>query len=123
MRVWKVFDLKNGKPHFLFHALEGTRQVPLDKLLRAKRVDATDGSGTTVYKSGFHVFPKLQDVRDWTESLTYTDTRVLVRVNVLNAEPKKHSRSNIKLASHMVVTKEDWKRRKPLSRIAKKKEK
>ena len=47
---------KGGTLRFLFHGLEGSRIVPLDKWLKAKRRRVKDGTSKHKYLSGFHVF-------------------------------------------------------------------
>lgn len=112
--MFKVFDDKNDKPHFLFHALEGSREVPLGIKIKAERKRVTDGSGVTKYESGFHIFPDIKAVKEWSKSVTNFDNRVVVKVQCWKLRPKSHSRQNILLADKMIVEEDEWGKRQKL---------
>lgn len=113
-KVWKVFDLKDGLPHFLFHGLGGSRRASVGKWLNAEKKDATDGSGTTVYTSGFHAFPSQSDVVDWAKYVNHVDDRVVVRVDIRRTRPKSHGRGNVILADQLRISPSSWVNRIPL---------
>jgi len=47
---------KEAVLRFLFHGLEGSRTVPLNRWLKAKKRRVKDGTSKHKYLSGFHVF-------------------------------------------------------------------
>ena len=56
-KVYKAFRRdENGDLRFLFHGLDGSRTVPLNKWLKAKQRRVKDGTSKHKYLSGFHFF-------------------------------------------------------------------
>lgn len=115
--MYKVFDIKNGAPHFLFHGLKRTRKAEVGKWMKAEEKPVTDGSCATIYTSGFHCFPSIQSIREWAKQVTHIDDRVVVKVQVKKTQPKSHAKTSITLASQLLITHQAWSKRKPLCNV------
>lgn len=112
MIAYRIFDNKDGRPHTLFHGVNGSRKLETGKWIEAKVKNVTDGSGLTVYQSGFHVLSTKEEaisvLRDTFKNL---DQRVVAKVQVRDTWPKKHSRHGVTLARFMKISEGDWKAR------------
>jgi hypothetical protein len=113
-KVYKVFELKNSQPYFMFYGINGSRTVELNTNLIAERKLVRDGSGKRWYKSGFHVYCSLDVLKKFIKTLKINrDTRFIVEV--LAKDPKrKHERSKAYLSREIVVTKKAWNDRIPI---------
>lgn len=99
---------EDGRPRFLFHGNSGSLVVPLDKWIQAEERQATDGSGTTVYLSGFHSFGSEDCLEAWLKTTTHH--HVVVRgVLVRATRRKEHSRHpDVVLSRWLYVPSEAW---------------
>jgi hypothetical protein len=89
--VLKAFRTdKAGRLRYLFHGNAGSTLVPLDTWVKAEEKMVTDGSGNTVYLSGFHAFITTEALKDWNKTLRYD--KVVVPVKVRETRPKAHSK-------------------------------
>jgi len=118
MTGYKVFDIKNDQPLFIFHGINRSRVVPLNTWLKADKKMVTDGSCNTQYLSGFHIFPSYQAITDWCKTVKHVDERVVVQVHAKKTRPKRHSKHTVVLADHLIVYSEDWNQRVPLRNFA-----
>jgi hypothetical protein len=112
MIAYRIFDDKDGRPHTLFHAVNGTRRLPTDTWIEADVKAVTDGSGLTSYQSGFHLLKtRKQAVEVLTRTFKLLDKRVIAKVHAIGLWPKTHSRHNVVLSKLMYVKEKDWRRR------------
>ncbi len=109
MRMWKVFEEHGGRPRFLYHGLRGTRDVPLDRWLKAERKWVSEGSNP-YYWSAFHVFLSQADVAKWKRKAPKVKGRVCVEVDT---GPVRHKPTAglSHLACRMRVRRRAWERR------------
>lgn len=78
----KAFQVgEDGLPRFIFHGVNGSRVVPMDRWIKAKQKLVRNGSGQMYYKSGFHSFQSMADTARWQKSVRkdYAICRVWVR--------------------------------------------
>lgn len=56
---WKAFRLKDGKLEFLFHGLNGSKQVPVNQWIKAKQrlVHNPGAKDQPRFRSAFHFMP------------------------------------------------------------------
>tara|TARA_Y100000310_G_C20701093_1_gene829959 strand:+ start:5783 stop:6136 length:354 start_codon:yes stop_codon:yes gene_type:complete len=110
----KVFEEVNGIPHFLMKTHEGTRKVPLDKILTATKKKVRDGSGGRYYTSGFHVISDDTLVNEWKNSFKIVENRFMCYVLVEGLSPKPKSRYKMWLADKLILPLDFWEQRIPL---------
>jgi hypothetical protein len=54
MKYYRIVEIKNGKPHSLFHATKRSREIPTDVWVKCDKKVVRDGSNNYYYDSGFH---------------------------------------------------------------------
>lgn len=112
---YRIFDDLNGTPATLFHGVNGSRKLPLDEWVDATVKPVTDGSGVTVYQSGFHVITDLKETKKFLlKRFKHIEKRVIARVEVdedAGTWPKSHSPHPVLLVKRMRIKKADWARR------------
>jgi hypothetical protein len=111
---YRIFDDIDGQPATLFHGVRGSRKLLLDQWHEAAVKPVTDGSGVTVYQSGFHVLPRIEDVAIFLRKFRHLENRVIAKVEIdvdAGIWPKTHSKSPIILAKKMRIRKSDWEKR------------
>lgn len=107
-KVYKVFECKNGQPHFMFYGINGSKIVPLNQSLIAERKLVRDGSGKRWYKSGFHVYCSLDVLKKFVKTLKINrNTRFIVEV-LAKSPKRKHEKSKAHLSQEIVVTNKAW---------------
>ena len=111
MESYRICDEKNGLPMTLFHGIRGSRKIPLDRWIEADVKTVNEDKGTP-YKSGFHVLrDKEAAKRVLLETFKQLRGRFIVRVEVRDTWPKKHSRHGVILARRMRIRSMDWAKR------------
>lgn len=120
-RRFKVFDWNEEKQEakFIFHGVDGQRVIPTGRWLQAIKKPVTDGSGSTIYVSGFHVFSSIYAVAKWAQSLKHTDNRIVVEVRCKEVRPKSHSWHGVELADFIQLSARSLRNRRLLSDILK----
>jgi len=113
--MWKVFEDRDGSPEFLYHCIEGSRAVPLDRWLDAEIKWAKEGSNP-YYWTAFHAYPSLASVAAWRHRTRRTAGRVVVEVTVEQVE-KKPTRGEAYLARRILLTARQWAARIPLATV------
>lgn len=104
--AYKVFIEKDNQPLFLFHGVNGSRQVILDNWLDAEVKWAKEGSNP-YYWTAFHVYPTMETVTKWVHSVRNFSDRFVVKVKI-DKTRNKPTRGNAILAEKMLVTQEEW---------------
>lgn len=107
---WRILRAKNGQPHTLFHGYEGTRALPLDRVLRAEERQVWNpgkrASGSPGFISGWHILPNERECREYLTRFKDHSDLVVCRVGVAAVRPK--PRSKVLLSRFMRITSEDW---------------
>jgi len=110
--VYRICEVKDGLPFTLFHGIGGSKRIPMDRWVKARVRTVNDGDRGKPYKSGFHVLKNRGTAkRVLRDTFKKKRGRVVVRVNVADLWPKKHSRHGVMLARYMKLSRNDWNRR------------
>ena len=99
---YKIVDKVEKGIKFLFHGINGTRDIPRGKWIKADKKWA--GEGGQKYWTGIHVFVSREIANKY--FLRFTDktkTRIIVKCWAKNLVPKKSSRGNVFLAEEIMV--------------------
>lgn len=114
IRAYKVFEEKDRKPYFMFHGVDGSREVPLDRVLYCTRRRVRDGTGKRWYMSAFHVYLDRTVLQAFLSTLKINrGSRYVVEVLAFDPRPK-HERSRASLTDKLVVTAREWQNRVPV---------
>jgi hypothetical protein len=102
-KIWfKIVDVENEKIKTLFHGLNGSKTLPVDKWLTATKKMVTDGKGTS-YLSGFHVMQSLEEANLYLKSFKNIKNKKIIKVYAKNVWKKEHSPSNVWLAENIKI--------------------
>lgn len=115
MIAYKVLEEKDGKPHFIFHGVNGSRQLPINEWLKAENKKATDGSNLKEYVSGFHCFENEESIARWLRFVHEYKSRYVCEVEIKKTRLKSHSRDVVVLADYIKISAHNWQNRKPLT--------
>ena len=105
-KYYKIVDIVDGKVKTLFHGLNGSKVLPLGTWLQAEMKPVSDGG--TIYTSGWHIIPSLEECIQYLEKFQNKDPKGVVLCRAKNVWPKEHSPSNIYLSEHLYVEKIVW---------------
>lgn len=110
MRVFRILENKNGKPHTLFHGLDGSRTLPLDTELEACTNLVRNAKGQTPFKGGFHTLESENGTREYLTRFTAErpGTLVVCAVDVRDTWAKP-TNDQIILSRFMTISSADWK--------------
>ena len=101
MTGYKIFDVdEKGTLRFLFHGLNRTRVVTQGKWIKANKIHGYDGSGGTIYLTGFHFFGTKEEAEQWPGDMT---GRAVVKIEARGVRRKEHSKWNTYLADEIRV--------------------
>lgn len=101
-KYYKIVDLRDGNYCFLYHGINGSRQIPVKKWITADKKQVIDGSNGTKYQSGFHVFKAEIEAIDYLRRFKRPH-KAIITVLCKGLKPKLHSKSNIFLAGKIMV--------------------
>jgi len=106
--AFKVFEEKDGEPHFMFHGVGGSKKVPFNKWLKAEKKRVRDGSGGKWYTSGFHVYESIDDLKSFTKTLKKNISSRFIVLVLVQSLKKKSKRSRAHLADKIMLTRNAW---------------
>ncbi len=94
---YKIMDYDDRKLFTLFHGNDGSRVIPMKEWVRASRYRlVTDGSSSTKYMSGWHVFKTLDEAKKYLTAFTNLWKKVIVKCYVgEKLRSKEHSRADV----------------------------
>ena len=102
---YRIMDYENGNIKTLFHALNGSRTVPMFQWLQAKVAEVSDGKNGTKYTSGWHVYDNHNECMKYLRIFKNIKKKVIVRCKVKGTlRWKVHSKSNVQLAEYIYIT-------------------
>ena len=108
---FRILDFDPATESFktLFHAVNGSRVIPVDQWLKAERKLVSDGKSTK-YVSGFHVFKDPQTCHKYSLKFKHRRNRRMVLIHFTGNRIKSHSPSRVILADQMKVpaSSEGW---------------
>ena len=103
MKKWyKIVDIVNGDVKTLFHGLDGSRTLPMNKWLKAEKKMVQDGKGT-MYLSGFHIMQSLEDSLEYIKRFRNIKNKGVVLVSTKKEWKKEHSPSNVWLCEEIKI--------------------
>jgi len=107
MIAYRICERKGNKLLTLFHPINGSRVLPVNKWLKADVKPVYDGSRktSTQYISGFHVLKNMNECRDFVKKFRAPRDLVMVKCEVEGIRKKEHSRSNVLLADKIKLIK------------------
>lgn len=108
IRVFRLVRVKDDKPHTLFHGINRSTTIPLNRWVEAERKMVRDGGNTTPYVSGFHVLMSRQACEDYLTKFKNTKDLVIVECEAVELRQKLHSRSPVYLAGAMRISEQNW---------------
>lgn len=101
-RYYKIVQESGNNIKLLFHGIKGTKVLPINKWIRAKRVEgAMDGVGNS-YTSGIHVIDGLEEAKKYLSRFRRKD-RIIVECLAKGLRKKEKSRSAVYLADEILV--------------------
>lgn len=107
MKIWyKIVEKKNGKLFSLFHANDGSREIPLGQWVAADIKKVHDGTHGTQYYSGWHVITTKGEARRYLKKFTADRELLVVPCRARGIHPKHHSRYDVHLAKALFIHKE-----------------
>ena len=116
--AYKIFDIKDYEPQFLFHGVEPrTRRVPIGLPISAEQRWVKDGTGGTKYISGFHCLESMDNAIRYAEGFKTNKDKVICPVFVSDGmdeegypllRRKVHARSPVWLASELLLSGITW---------------
>lgn len=101
--MYKIVDLKAGKPCTLFHGLNGSKILPRDTWLVANKKLVTDGSRQFPYMSGFHVMPDVQSCYDYLTRFKNVKDKAIVACYALGIRSKPQASGPVFLADKIKI--------------------
>jgi hypothetical protein len=75
--------------------------------MKAEAKDVKDGSGVTVYTSGWHVMSSPDACKDYLKLFKRLENKVIVRCMAKGVRKKSHSKKDVYLASEIKIDGED----------------
>ena len=104
-KTWyKIVDEdKPGIFKTLFHGVNGSRILKFDEWIKADLKQVKDGTSKTIYKSGWHIAPTLEECKHYLTFFKHTDKKKIVKCQAKNVWQKAHSRSDIYLAEFIMI--------------------
>ena len=104
---YKIMDFsENSGVKTLFHANNGSKAIPLKEWVSASRYElVSDGSSSTQYMSGWHVFKTLEEAKKYLfEGFKALHQKVIVKCFCMgDIRPKYHSRANVILCQDIYL--------------------
>jgi len=98
---YKIMDYSKDGPKTLFHANNGSKIIPTKEWIEATKYElVTDGSSSTQYMSGWHVFETIEEAKEYLhKGFKNIVDKIIVSCYIMGEiRPKSHSRSNVWLS-------------------------
>lgn len=103
MIAYRICERKNGKLYTLFHAINGSREFPMNVWVEAEIKPVRDASKNKgkEYISGFHCIEDINECRDFVRKFRKERDLVMVKCEIEGIRKKSHSHHNVLLADRM----------------------
>ena len=97
MIAYRICERKNDNLLTLFHGINRSRKMEINKWIKAEVKEVYDGSRlkSKKYLSGFHCLPTLEETRKFAKKFRAPRDLVIVKCEIMNPRPKSHSTSNV----------------------------
>lgn len=104
MKAYKIVEYDGVQYKALFHGTNGTRVLEPNVWLDAQiRERAKDGSSPTIYRSGWHTLPSLEECKEYLKNFKNRLNQLVICEVEIAGEiwPKTHSRANVLLSTRI----------------------
>lgn len=104
--AYRIVEIKNGKPHTLFHGLPGakrSRGAPTDVWVKAEVKPVSYGRNSPYFESGFNVLLDRHLCEDYLKRFTANRELKIVEVLVKGIREKPFAASPVFLADWMLL--------------------
>jgi hypothetical protein len=107
MTAYRICERKGEKLLTLFHAINGSREMPIGVWINADVKPVRDASKNRgkEYISGFHCMESLDEMRSFKRMFRKPRDLVIVECEIEGNRRKTHSRANIILADRIKLNK------------------
>ena len=105
---YKIVDIENDVVKTLFHSVNGSRKLSINKWLESTMKMVSDGSGGTKYLSGFHIMKTIDESIIYINRFDNKNKKGIVQVEVQNVWKKEHSPSNVWLSEKIKIGDVVW---------------
>ncbi len=95
---YKIMDFSEDRVKTLFHANEGSKIIPMKEWIYASRHElVSDGSSSTKYMSGWHVFKNLKEAKKYLfQAFKNLHNKVILQCYCMgDIRPKYHSKADV----------------------------
>jgi len=101
-KYYKIVQKDKDRIKFLFHGINGTRNIPINQWCKANIKDnVIDGKGSS-YTSGIHIIDGLDNAKKYLNRFRKTD-RVIVECLAKGLKQKHKSQSYVLLADEILI--------------------
>ena len=103
---YKIMDYSNKGVKTLFHGNNGSRVIPMKEWVEASKYKlVTDGSSSTEYMSGWHVFENFDEAKKYLfNCFKNLHNKIIVTCYIFgDIRPNSHSKANIWLAQNLYL--------------------
>jgi len=105
-KYYKIVQKDNSNIKFLFHGINGTRVIPINRWVEADiKENVMDGHGTK-YTCGIHIIDGLDNAREYLQRFRKTD-RAIVECYAEGLRHKSHSKPYVFLADRVLIESDD----------------
>jgi len=105
---YKIVDIENDVVKTLFHSVNGSRKLSINKWLESTMKMVSDGSGGTKYLTGFHIMKTIDESIIYINRFDNKNKKGIVQVEVQNVWKKEHSPSNVWLSEKIKIGDVVW---------------
>lgn len=105
-KYYKIMDHSEKGPKTLFHANDGSKLIPMKEWVEATKYKlVTDGSSSTQYMSGWHVFESFDEAKKYLmNNFKKLCGKLIVKCYVFGEiRRKEHARGNVWLAQNIYL--------------------
>ena len=104
MKCYRIVEIKNGKPHSLFHGTDGSREIPMNRWVDANIKTVHDGSCGTEYESGFHILLSAKEALEFFNKMfRIKENRIVIKCYAKGLRKKSHSKRDVYLADKIMI--------------------
>jgi hypothetical protein len=102
MIAYKIVEMTNDKIKTLFHGINGSRTVPINKWIEADVKQGRDGGGERWYLVGWHTLPTKEDAEKYiTRFKNRVDKLKIVKCEIKDIWNKEHSPDPVLLSRYI----------------------
>jgi len=104
MRTYRLVEMDNhGNLKTLFHGINGSRILPINKWIKANIKMVSEGVNGKKYLSGFHSLGTLVECLQYSRKFKKKENRYVIPIKIKNIRMKEHSTSKVYLSEYMKI--------------------